>query len=111
MKVAVVGSEDMALGLGLAGADETYSPKNEYEAFKMIDKLVESSDVGIILLSERISKGIEDKLDRLTKDKGVYPVIVRIPDERGKLEGKEDPLKSKIRRAVGIDITSQEDGS
>ena len=107
-KIVVVGEEDMSLGFSLAGVDESYVPENDYEAKKIMDRLVESSDVGVVILSERVAEDIRGELDRLSQKKGLYPVIVEISDKEGPLEDKEDPLKSKIRRAVGIDITSED---
>ncbi|MFO7992392.1 MAG: V-type ATP synthase subunit F [Thermoplasmata archaeon] len=108
-KVVAVGKDDITLGFSLAGVDEAYNPENEYDAFKIVDRLVESPDIGVILISERIADGIRDKLNELVDRKDLYPVIVEIPDKRGPMKGKEDPLKSKIRRAVGIDITDKEE--
>ncbi|MFO7791741.1 MAG: V-type ATP synthase subunit F, partial [Candidatus Saliniplasma sp.] len=65
-------------------------------------------DVGVVLLSERIAEDIRDEMDRISEEKELYPVIIEIPDKKGPLEDKEDPLNKKIRRAVGIDITSEE---
>ncbi len=108
MKVVVVGDKHMALGFTLAGVDESYSPETEMEAIKILDQLIESSDNAVIILSERIAESIREEFDELKQRKGLYPVIVEIPDKDGPIEGKKDPLKDKIRRAVGIDITSQE---
>ncbi|MFP4001479.1 MAG: V-type ATP synthase subunit F [Candidatus Natronoplasma sp.] len=110
-KVVVMGEKDMTLGFSLAGVDETYTPEDDYESKKQMDKLLESPEVGVILLSERIAENIREHLDeKEQKRKGdIYPVIVEIPDKEGPVEGKEDPLKGKIKRAVGIDVTSQEE--
>ncbi|MEF8875028.1 MAG: V-type ATP synthase subunit F [Candidatus Thermoplasmatota archaeon] len=110
-KVVVVGKKDMSLGFSLAGVDETFAPADEYESKKQIDKLLESPEVGVILLSERIAEDIRDHLnEKEQKRKGdIYPVIVEIPDKEGPIEEKEDPLKGKIKRAVGIDVTIQEE--
>ncbi len=109
-KVVVVGKKEMTLGFTLAGVDEALTPADEYESKKQIDRLLESSDVGVILLSESIAENIRDHLNQKEeKRKGeIYPVIVEIPDKGGPLEDKEDPLKGKIKRAVGVDITVKE---
>lgn len=107
-KIGVVGSEDMVLGFSLAGVDDAFSPKDDYEAIKIIDRMIESPEYGIILLSEDIAEEIRKDLSRIRKEKELYPVIIEIPDKGGPLEDKEDPLRKKIRRAVGIDITSKE---
>ncbi len=108
-KVVVVGKEDMTLGFSLAGVDEVFSPQDEYEIKKRIDKLIESPEIGVILLSEQIAKKIREHLDEKKKRRDdVYPVIVEIPDKGGPLEEKEDPLKGKIKRAVGIDVNTQD---
>ncbi len=108
MKVVVVGDKHMALGFTLAGVDASYHPETEMEAIKLMDQLIESSDTAVVILSERIAEGIRSELNELKERKGLYPVIVEMPDKDGPLEEKQDPLKDKIRRAVGIDITSQE---
>ncbi len=108
MKVVVVGDEHMALGFELAGADESYTPGTDMEAIKILDRLVESSDVAVILLSERIAENVRGELERITQNKGLYPVIVEMPGKDGPVKDKKDILKEKIRRAVGIDITLQE---
>ncbi|MFW5928660.1 MAG: V-type ATP synthase subunit F [Thermoplasmatota archaeon] len=110
MKVVVVGDEDMALGFSLAGVDKTYVPSDDYDARKQLNHLLEEPDVGIILLSERIAEDIREHLqEKIKRKKELYPIIVEIPNKEGKLKDKEDPLKGKIRRAVGIDITSTEE--
>jgi len=110
MKVVVIGKKDMTVGFSLAGVNEVYTPGDDYEAKKRLDKLLETPDVAVILLSESIAERIREHLQQKRKRKeDVYPVIVEIPDKEGPIEGKEDPLKSKIKRAVGIDITSQEE--
>ena len=109
-KVVVVGKKDMAVGFSLAGVDEVFVPKDEYESKKRIDKLLETFDIGVILLSESIAEEIREHLQQREKTRDdIYPVIVEIPDKEGPLEGKDDPLQDKIKRAVGIDITTKEE--
>ncbi|MEF8875021.1 MAG: V-type ATP synthase subunit F [Candidatus Thermoplasmatota archaeon] len=110
MKVVVIGKKDMAVGFSLAGVNEVFTPENDYEAKKRLDKLIETPDVGVILLSESIAEEIRKDLKQKKKKKDdIYPVIVEIPDKEGPVEGKEDPLQDKIKRAVGIDINTQEE--
>lgn len=111
-KIVVVGKKDMVLGFSLAGVNEVFTPRDDYEAKKRIDKLMESPEIAVILLSEVIAEEIRDHLKRKEKRRDdIYPVIVEIPDKEGPLEDKEDPLEDKIKRAVGIDITQQERSS
>ncbi len=106
-KVVVVGKEDMSLGFSLAGVDEAYTPDDEYQTIKLMEKLAGSPNIGVVLLSERIAESIREELDRISEKKELYPVIIEIPD-KDPLTDKKDPLNKKIRRAVGIDITSEE---
>lgn len=109
MKVVVVGKKDMAVGFSLAGVNEVYTPEDDHEAKKLMEKLIGSSDVGVILLSESIAEEIREHLQQRKKRKeDVYPIIVEIPDKEGPIEGKEDPLQDKIKRAVGIDVNKEE---
>jgi len=109
-KVVVVGKKDMTLGFSLAGIDDTFTPADEYESKKRIDKLLESPEVGVILLSESIAEEIREHIRKKERERNgtIYPIIVEIPDKEGAIKDKEDPLKGKIKRAVGIDITSEE---
>lgn len=108
-KVVALGKSDMTLGFSLAGIDDSIDPEDEYEAKKTLDRLVESPDIGVILLSETLAEEIREKLDRISRKKELYPVIVEIPDKEGPLEEIEDPLEGKIRRAIGVDVSSQEE--
>ncbi len=109
MKVVLLGKKDMAVGFSLAGLDEVYVPENDYQAKKRLEKWLGTPDIGVILLSEEIAEDIREDLQRKKEKKDdVYPLIVEIPDKEGAIEDKEDPLKDKIKRAVGIDITEKE---
>lgn len=108
-KVVVIGSDDMVLGFTLAGVDQGIVPEDDYEAVKNIEHLIEEPDIGVILISEQVAEDIREDLKRIRRKKDLYPVIVEIPGKEGPLEEREDPLKSKIRRAVGIDITTMEE--
>lgn len=109
-KVVAVGKKDMILGFSLAGIDDSFIPSDDYDAKKKIDRLLESPEIGVILISESLAEDIRSYLDEKRKKKeDIYPIIVEIPGKEGPLEEREDPLKSKIRRAVGVDITSKEE--
>lgn len=109
-KVVVVGKKDMATGFSLAGVDETYVPADDYETEKRLEKLLESSDVGVILLSESLAEEVREELKKLKNKKkdSLYPLIIEIPDKEGAMEKREDPLQEKIKRAVGVDITTED---
>ncbi len=108
-KVVAIGTKDMVMGFTLAGVDEGFTPENDYEAMKKFDQLLESPDVGVLLISESTAEDIREHIKKKRMEKELYPVIVEVPDKEGAVEDKEDPLQRKIRRAVGIDITSMEE--
>ncbi len=109
-RVVVVGNKNMTIGFSLAGVDDTYTPEDKYGFKKRLEQLVGSSDIGVILLSESMAEDMREELKKIKNKKrdSLYPVIVEIPDKEGAIEDKEDPLQEKIKRAVGIDITSKE---
>ncbi len=110
MKVVVIGKKDMTVGFSLAGVNEVFTPEDDYEAKKILDRSLETPDVGVILLSESIAEEIREHLRQKKKRREeIYPVIVELPDKEGPVKGKEDPLQDKIKRAVGVDISTQEE--
>ncbi len=100
MKMAVIGDEDTAALFKLAGVGKIIS---EGDIEKEFDELVEDKEVGIIIVTE----GMADRLaGRITKVKlhRELPIIVEIPDKKGKMEGREDSVEKLIKRAVGVEV-------
>ncbi len=109
MKVVAIGDEYFAEGFSLAGVNESYVHEDKHETIKHLKEFVNSGDVAVVLLSEKVAEEVREELNQMMNNKDVYPVIVELPGKEGAMKDKKDPLEDKIRRAVGIDISLKED--
>jgi V/A-type H+-transporting ATPase subunit F len=105
MKIAAICDRDTAVGLRLAGIHELFIP--EENPVKILDTISERTDIGIVFITEKISQSISKYLKdfRLIYD---TPIIVEIPDKKGRLEDHVDFVSHLIKKAVGIDIGKKE---
>lgn len=102
MKIGVVGDSDTVTGFRLAGIGEAHEVKEPREVVKTLKKLMKE-DVGLIIITERLADQVRDETSMLMEGK-TFPLIVEIPDKRGPIEGKVDPIMALIKKAVGVDI-------
>jgi V/A-type H+-transporting ATPase subunit F len=98
MKIGVVGDKDTAIGFRLAGLVDVYEVNNKEEAAKAIKELDERDDIGLIITTERIGEEIRDVINSLDK------VVVEIPDKNGPIVREYDPIRTLVRKAVGVDM-------
>lgn len=105
MKLAAICDRDTAVGLRLAGVHELFVVDDS--PVKMLDEISEKSDIGVVFITEKIAQEISKYLKdfRLLHD---TPIIVEIPDKKGRLEGHVDFVSHLIKKAVGIDIGKKE---
>lgn len=105
MKLAAICDRDTAVGLRLAGVHELFVADDN--PVKMLDEISEKSDIGVVFITEKIAQEISKYLKdfRLLHD---LPIIVEIPDKKGRLEGHVDFVSHLIKKAVGIDIGKKE---
>ncbi len=96
MEIAVVGNEDFAYGFQLAGIRKTYgvSPK---EMERVVEEIIQDESVGILVLKSdemsSLSLGMRKRLTSLPR-----PVVIAVGGE------EEEDLRSKVKRAIGIDL-------
>jgi vacuolar-type H+-ATPase subunit F/Vma7 len=45
----------------------------------------------------------------LIREKPLYPIFIELPDKRGELPERVDPIKVLIRRAIGMEITKSKE--
>jgi len=101
LKIAAFCDNDTAVGMRLAGIKELYiSNNNSLEIWK---KLVEREDIGILFITEKIAEDIEKHLKDFRLRYNI-PIIVEIPDKKGKIEGHENFISHLIKKAVGIEV-------
>jgi vacuolar-type H+-ATPase subunit F/Vma7 len=63
---------------------------------------MERADVTIVLITERILDQLEATLERFSDRK--YPIVIPIPDIKGGITLKSDPIVELIRRKTGIEV-------
>ena len=101
MKIAVFSDNDTAVGFKLAGIQDIFiSNGSEKEIW---NKICERDDIGILFITEKIA----ETLGKYLKDYRVShdtPIIVEIPDKKGRLKDHVDYISQLIKKAVGVEI-------
>lgn len=102
-KIAVVGNTQLALGFRLAGIAEAYDFANPAESEKLMRELMQREDIGLIITTSKVLRGIRDRKLSENISNSVLPMVIEVPDY--KEEGQPDTLRKLIMRAIGIDIS------
>jgi V/A-type H+-transporting ATPase subunit F len=101
MKIAAFCDHDTATGFRLAGVKDIFIPVgNEKEIW---NKITERNDIGILLISEQISQNL-DKYIRDYRYANNIPIILEIPDKKGRIKDHVDFISYLIKKAVGIEV-------
>ncbi len=103
MRIVAVGQSETVIGFQLAGIKDVYEVNDEWEAENVLREIKDMPDVAIVILPRGIANKIRKFLNDWKMEKGIYPVILEIPDVQEE-EKYEDPMRSLIRRAIGVDI-------
>ncbi|MFO7677064.1 MAG: V-type ATP synthase subunit F [Thermoplasmatota archaeon] len=107
IKIVALCDFDTAVGLRLAGIHDSYivsdNPRKEFDDIKS------RNDIGVLLVTEKIVQllGVELKDYRLIH---AIPIIVEIPDKKGRIKNHTDFVSHLVKKAVGITINKQTDG-
>ena len=104
MKLAALCDEDTAVGLRLAGIKETYVPKED--SAKIWKELSERDDIGIIFITEQIVEDLHRELKDFRLQNNI-PIILEIPDKKGRLQDHADFVSHLIKKAVGVEISKE----
>jgi len=62
MEIAVVGTPEFTLGFQLAGISTLYNPEGEEERIKVFRDLLNSKDVGIVVVDSAVLASLPDRL-------------------------------------------------
>ncbi len=101
MEYFVIGDEDTVLGFSLAGI-EGKAVNDRKEAEEVLSDIINKKNIGIIIITERISNLIREKIEHYTYTLN-FPLIVEIPDRKGPLEDRPG-INDIIKSAVGINL-------
>lgn len=102
-KIAVIGDRDTAIGFALAGATYTHVHVEKESTLSKLTELLAARDVGVLLITHRVAEGLEPELRWVMREKGVFPVVLKIPDKTGHVP-RVDELLEVIRRTVGAEV-------
>jgi V/A-type H+-transporting ATPase subunit F len=101
LKIAVLSDKDTAVGFRLAGIHDVFTTDgNEREIW---NKICERDDIGILFITEKIAEVLGKYLKeyRISHD---TPIIVEIPDKKGRLKDHVDYISHLIKKAVGVEV-------
>jgi len=101
MKLAALCDKDTAVGLRLAGIQEIYV--SEGNEVKLWNQISERDDIGIVFINEKIAEDLDKDLKEYRLRNNV-PIIIEIPDKKGRREDHVDFVSHLIKKAVGVEI-------
>ena len=105
MKIAGICNKDIAVGLRFAGVQELYVP--DENAVNIWKELSERDDIGVVFVTEEIAENIGKHLNEY-RLRNTLPIIVEIPDKKGRRTDRVDYISHLIKKAVGIEISKDE---
>jgi len=101
MKMAALCDNDTAVGFKLVGIQDLFVPNGN--AKELWNKICEKDDIGILFITEEIAETLGKYLKefRVIHD---TPIIVEIPDKKGRMKDHIDFISQLIKKAVGVEI-------
>jgi vacuolar-type H+-ATPase subunit F/Vma7 len=109
MKIISLTNAQIAIGLRLGGIRECHVINNPEEAKEKLLELSEDREAGILLVDDGIARLHHEVIDEIRTRKGVFPIIVEIQTHARQEAAKgTDPLRNLIKRAIGVDISSDQ---
>ena len=101
MKIAALCDNDTAVGFRLAGLKDLFVP--DRNILEIWNEISERDDIGILFITERIAEDLGKYLKdyRLIHD---TPIIVEIPDKKGRVKDHMDFISQLIKKAVGVEV-------
>ena len=76
--------------------------RNAEQAGEVFARVLEQTDIGIIIITERVADLIRPQVDRFIFTRS-FPLIVEIPDRQGPLTGKPG-IREMVNQAIGIKL-------
>jgi vacuolar-type H+-ATPase subunit F/Vma7 len=104
MKVLVIGHPQAVLGFSLVGVHGTPVSKDATpdEVNAVLDSALTAEGVGIVLVTQDVSKLITPRMDEL-KQHSTIPLVVEIPGPEG-VSADQPSLSDVVLRAIGVKI-------
>ena len=105
------GDEDTVIGFGLTGVKyltTVSTDSDNKEILTSISEYIETPGIGFVIITQSLAERIRTDFERLKLDKPLYPIFIELPDKAGELADRVDPIKTLIRRAIGMEIVKNE---
>ncbi len=102
-RIIAIGSHALDLGFKIAGVTSSYAVERPEDAERIIKEMLIHEDVGIIVLTSKLSSGIRDRKIRNAIESSMKPLFIVVSDINDASVYK-DNLRQLIIRALGIDI-------
>jgi len=101
MKYFIIGDEEAVLGFGLVGIQglKAENPKEAEAAFKTA---LEDSNIGIIIIEDKIADMIRPIVDKYIFTEQ-FPLIVEVPGRAGKDPDRRS-IRTMVNEAIGIKL-------
>ena len=96
---------DTAIGLRLAGIQDLRIPTPDLSDIMNLWNTVEeeSDTIGIILITENLAEHLGQQL-REFRLRNSIPIVIEIPDKKGRKTDHIDYVSYLMKKAVGMDI-------
>lgn len=104
MKLAALCDKDTAVGLRLAGIQELHVPNGNVK--EIWNQISERDDIGILFITEKISEDLGKYLKEF-RIRNNIPIILEIPDKKGRMKDHVDFVSHVIKKAVGVEISKE----
>jgi vacuolar-type H+-ATPase subunit F/Vma7 len=109
VSIAVIGDEDLANAMRLAGVSKCYvidnSQNSREETRNALSELLADSEIGIIAIQEEYMEQVDDLVRLHMQDKRMIPVIIGLPSKRGtRYPDVAGYYKTYIKGIIGFDI-------
>jgi V/A-type H+-transporting ATPase subunit F len=100
MDIAVIGSDEFALGFRLAGIRTVFVANSENYQEKMLEA-ISQPNIGILAVDAKDLANLTPQVKARVMD-SIQPVVVPVG-------GDESDLREKVRRVIGVDLYKTED--
>lgn len=102
-KIAVIGDLETVTGFNLAGVQFTHVHTDKEKTLAQLDEFLTHREIGLIFITHRVVKEIGPEFHQKIREKGLLPLVLKIPDRTG-YAPERDELQELIRRTVGVEI-------
>ena len=110
LDLAVIGDEELANGMRLAGVSRYYVVENSRssreDVRRALTTLISEANVGIVAIQEDYVEYVEDLIAQVKEKERTTPVIIEVPSKYGTKYGDvAEYYRAYIRKFIGFDVS------